>query len=48
MVFWAIVSGIDILTDLALVLLPARIVWDLHMGWGKKLIVTSAFAFRLL
>ena len=39
---------IDILTDLALVALPARIVWDLQMDWEKKVVVVSAFAFRLL
>ncbi|KAK5111933.1 hypothetical protein LTR85_011680 [Meristemomyces frigidus] len=41
-------SVIDIMIDVALVALPTRIVLDLHINWQKKVIVESAFAFRLI
>ena len=47
-VFWDVIGTMDILTDIALIAIPAMVVWSLHMQWQKKLVVVSAFAFRLV
>ena len=42
------IGVIDILTDLILIALPIQIVGHLQMVLEKKLVVASAFAFRIL
>jgi hypothetical protein len=38
----------DILIDFTLIALPTLIVWNLNMRWQRKLVVVSAFTFRLV
>lgn len=38
----------DIVTDITLIALPTVVIWDLRMNWQTKLVVVSAFAFRIL
>lgn len=46
--FWVPVGAVDIVTDIAVIILPAWGVWDLQMGADKKMIVIAAFSFRVL
>ena len=46
--FWIPVGAVDIVTDIAVIILPAWGVWDLQMGTDKKIIVIAAFSFRVL
>ncbi|EMC93958.1 hypothetical protein BAUCODRAFT_216315 [Baudoinia panamericana UAMH 10762] len=46
--FWTTIGVFDILTDLALIALPTRVIWDLRMPWQKKSLVACAFSFRIL
>jgi hypothetical protein len=41
-------SAIDIMIDLVLIALPMVLVWNLHMKRHEKVIVSLAFAFRIM
>ena len=45
---WDGIETLNILTEIALALLPIYILWDLHLAWAKKSLVMAAFALRLL
>ncbi|KAK5170646.1 uncharacterized protein LTR77_005235 [Saxophila tyrrhenica] len=36
--FWYIMGAVDIAGDLALIMLPGWVVWDLRMHWGPRLV----------
>ncbi|KAF3484362.1 uncharacterized protein GIQ15_03686 [Arthroderma uncinatum] len=44
--FWIAATVIDVLTDICLIVVPAWIVWDLHMNKTQKRIVIGVFASR--
>lgn len=46
--FWNGFGTVDILIDLATALLPTYLLYDLHIGWRKKLPVILAFSSRIL
>ncbi|KYG42592.1 hypothetical protein M433DRAFT_55115, partial [Acidomyces richmondensis BFW] len=46
--FWDAIGMFDIVTDITLIALPTVVIWDLRMNWQTKLVVVSAFAFRIL
>ena len=41
-------ASVQVLTDIAMVLLPQRIIWSLHMNWKRKLGVSIIFAVGLM
>ncbi|KAJ4294248.1 hypothetical protein N0V90_007938 [Kalmusia sp. IMI 367209] len=45
---WGVITGLDIATELILLLLPAYLVWQLQMKTTYKLRVIAAFCFRIL
>lgn len=44
---WQVITGLDIATELLILVLPVQLVWNLHMSATKKLIVTAAFWLRI-
>ncbi|KAL1585241.1 hypothetical protein WHR41_05809 [Cladosporium halotolerans] len=44
---WAVISALDVVTELAIVALACRLVWNLQMPRGRKITVVEAFACRL-
>ena len=46
--FWNYFGILNILTDAAVVLLPAIIVWRLQMNQKRKTVIISCFAARVL
>ncbi|RDW56656.1 hypothetical protein BP6252_14069 [Coleophoma cylindrospora] len=46
--FWDFIGVMDILTDIAMIFLPAILVWSLQMSQSKKLTVVLAFGTRVL
>jgi hypothetical protein len=46
--FWNANGAFDILTDVAIILLPVHLVWPLQMPWKRKGLVVVAFGSRIL
>ncbi len=46
--FWEAFAGVDIVIEGALVLFPVFVVYPLRMSRGRKAIVVSCFAARLM
>ena len=46
--FWAAMTPIDILTEVAMMILPVIMIWRVRIKIGSKLVVVGAFAFRIL
>ncbi|KAF2172959.1 hypothetical protein M409DRAFT_16910 [Zasmidium cellare ATCC 36951] len=44
---WQAITGLDVATEILLLLLPIHLVWKLHMAKSKKLFITVAFWIRL-
>jgi hypothetical protein len=44
---WHVITGLDIATELALLILPLQLVWELQMSTKNKLIVIIAFWLRI-
>lgn len=41
-------ASVQVITDLAMVLLPQRIIWGLHLNWQKKMGVSVIFGVGIL
>lgn len=41
-------ASIQVFSDLAMTVLPQKLIWNLHMGWRKRLGVSIIFGFGLL
>lgn len=41
-------ASVQVVIDFAMVLLPQRIIWSLHMNWKRKLGVSIIFAVGLM
>ena len=46
--FWTFYGVLNILIELMLIALPACTIWNLQMPLGRKAIVMSCFAIRIL
>ncbi|KAK4506975.1 hypothetical protein PRZ48_000709 [Zasmidium cellare] len=44
---WQAITGLDVVTEILLLLLPIHLVWKLHMAKSKKLLIIVAFWIRL-
>jgi hypothetical protein len=44
---WKVITALDIVTEVALLVLPVELVWGLQMSVQNKLIVISAFWLRI-
>jgi hypothetical protein len=44
---WQILTALDVITELGLLVLPIKLVWQLQMPWTKKAILLIAFYLRL-
>lgn len=44
---WHIITGLDIATELAVLVLPLQLVWKLQMPFKNKFIVIMAFWLRI-
>jgi hypothetical protein len=44
---WKVITALDIITEVALLVLPVELVWGLQMSVRMKLIVISAFWLRI-
>jgi hypothetical protein len=41
-------AAVQVVTDLAMVLLPQRAIWSLHMSWRRKLGISIMFGVGLM
>lgn len=44
---WQAFTGLDIVTEIILLVLPIQLVWSLHMALMKKAMIVTAFSLRL-
>ncbi|KAH7323733.1 hypothetical protein BKA65DRAFT_407465 [Rhexocercosporidium sp. MPI-PUGE-AT-0058] len=46
-IFWNVTGVLDIITDIAIIILPAYLVWRVQMPTSKKALVVIVFGFRV-
>src|SRR5690242_4848536 len=44
---WRVITGLDVASELLILVLPVQLVWNLNMSTRNKMVVTAAFWIRI-